>query len=114
MTMGAYLNYPQSRGSIHITSKDPGVPPEFDAGFLSAEVDIAPQILAYKMNREIVRRMSCFDEEYAPSVPPFGSDSPALNGKSSDATMDFEYSEDDDKVLAQWIKHGVETAWHSM
>ena len=111
MGMGAYLNYPKSRGSIHITSQDPNVPPGFDAGFLSEEVDIQPQILAYKKNREIVRRMNCFIEEYEPSRPPFAADSPAL-GKSSDAII--EYSEEDDKVLAQWVKNGVETAWHSM
>lgn len=111
--MGAYLNYPQSRGSIHITSKDPSVPPEFDAGFLSEEVDIQPQILAYKKNREIVRRMKCFIEEYEPSRPPFAADSPAL-GKSADEIMDFEYSEEDNKAIAQWVKNGIETTWHSM
>jgi alcohol oxidase len=128
MAMAAYLNYPQSRGCIHIVSKDSDIPPDFDAGFLSRQVDIAPQILAYKKNREVARRMNCFIEEYEPSRPAFASDSKALGPESSSSqyagssgisteeheVKDFEYSKEDDRVLAEWVKNGIETAWHSM
>lgn len=115
--MGAYLNYPRSRGSIHITSQDSSIPPNFDAGFLSHPADIPPQILAFKKNKEILRRMNCVIEEFHPSRPPFNEAAKSVTKefKPREGVMkDFEYSTGDDKVLEQWVKDGVETAWHSM
>lgn len=77
MAMGGYLEYPFSRGSIDITSKDVYAEPDFDAGFLSHPADLSPQIWAYKKNREIVRRMSCFRGECTPTHPAFSAESDA-------------------------------------
>ena len=38
--MAAYLEYPLSKGSLHINSKDPFAAPDFDAGFLTDEADM--------------------------------------------------------------------------
>lgn len=37
-----YLEYPASRGSIHITSKNPHSMPHFDSGFLNSKVSFPP------------------------------------------------------------------------
>ena len=71
VTAVSYLEYPLSRGEIHITSKDAYEDPDFTTGFLSHAADLPPQILAYKKNREIIRRMPCYRGEYGPSHPSF-------------------------------------------
>ena len=102
-----YLEYPASRGSIHITSGDA---PDFDAGFLSHPADLSPQVWAYKRNREIIRQMSSFQSEYAPTHPSF----PAGSKAACNANDPLEYTKEDDAAIEDWVRQGVETTWHSM
>jgi len=44
--------YPFSRGSTHITSPDPYEAPDFDAGFMNDERDMAPMVWGYIKSRE--------------------------------------------------------------
>ena len=57
ITMFQYLEYPASRGKIHIRSQNPYIEPFFDSGFLSNKADIAPIRWSYKKTREVARRM---------------------------------------------------------
>jgi hypothetical protein len=76
--MASYLEYPLSRGEIHIISKDVYADPYFMTGFLSHSADLPPQVVAYKKNREIMRRMPCFRGEYSASHPSFPDGSAAV------------------------------------
>jgi alcohol oxidase len=106
---GQFLEYPMSRGYINITSKDVYAAPDFDAGFLSHPADLAPQVWAYKKNREIIRRMACFREEYAPSHPSYAEGPASCNNVSEP-----HYSKEDDSAIENWVRSHVETTWHSM
>jgi alcohol oxidase len=110
--MANFLEYPMSRGSIHITSRDVYDIPDFDAGFLTHPGDLAPHIFAYKKNREIMRRMGCVRREYEPSHPAFPTGSTA--SCSTPTTHDIVYSEADDIAIEMWVRAGMETTWHSM
>jgi alcohol oxidase len=109
------LNYPFSRGYIHATSStDVKAKPDFDAGFLSQEADIAPQVWAYKKIREIVRRMPSFGGELETTHPRFPTKSAAACISYYDPDIsDIEYSEEDDKAIEKWVREKVETSWHS-
>lgn len=76
-SMFQYLEYPFSRGSIHITSGDPYADPIFDSGFLNHEADIAPIRWSYKKVREVARRMDAYRGELTSLHPHFHPDSPA-------------------------------------
>ncbi|CAE6418066.1 unnamed protein product [Rhizoctonia solani] len=79
-SMFQYLEYPFSRGSIHISSSDPYADPIFDSGFLNHEADIAPIRQAewsYKKVREVARRMDAYRGELTALHPHFHPDSPA-------------------------------------
>ncbi|KAF8599079.1 putative methanol oxidase [Ceratobasidium sp. AG-I] len=76
-SMFQYLEYPFSRGSIHITSSDPYSDPVFDSGFLNHEADIAPIRWSYKKVREVARRMDAYRGELTSLHPHFHPDSPA-------------------------------------
>ena len=52
-----YLEYPASRGKIHINSPNPYVEPFFDSGFMNNKADFAPIRWSYKKTREVARRM---------------------------------------------------------
>lgn len=115
MTMGNYLNYPLSRGTLHISSKDVYAAPDFRPEFLSHPADIAPHIWGYKKNREIMRRMESFDGEVAATHPPFRVDSKAVcTDKYDPDVKTIEYSKEDDKILEQWLREKIETCWHSL
>ena len=59
ITMFQYLEYPASRGKIHIRSANPYVEPFFDSGFMNNKADFAPIRWSYKKTREVARRMDC-------------------------------------------------------
>jgi hypothetical protein len=62
--MGTYTAYPYSRGSIHITDKENVLDGyEFDTGFLNHPSDLKKQLWAYKMSREIARRLPYYNGE---------------------------------------------------
>jgi len=117
VTTANFLDYPFSRGYIHITSKDVYSAPEFGAGFLSHPADLPPQIWSYKKVREIMRRMQCCLGECAPTHPlfPIGSAAACRDGFDPNESMkDIDYSEEDDLAIEEWVRSNVNTTWHSM
>jgi alcohol oxidase len=116
-TMGTYTAYPFSRGSIHITSKENVVDGyDFDAGFLNHPGDIKKQLWAYKMQREICRRLPYYKGELELGHPKFkeGSAAALTNGPSGGEVKDIEYSKEDDEAIEDWIRGNVNTTWHSL
>ncbi|GAA5907615.1 hypothetical protein JCM6882_004423 [Rhodosporidiobolus microsporus] len=71
MTMFSYLEYPASRGKIHIKSKNPHVKPTFDSGFMNNKADFAPIRWCYMKSREIARRMDAYRGELTSHHPHF-------------------------------------------
>jgi alcohol oxidase len=76
-TMLHFLEYPFSRGSIHINSPNPYEAPDFDTGFMNDKRDMAPMVWGYIKSRETARRMQAFAGELTSRHPYFSSDSPA-------------------------------------
>ncbi|TVY19911.1 Alcohol oxidase [Lachnellula arida] len=118
ITMGTYTAYPFSRGSIHITSPDDVLTGySFDTGFLSHPSDLKAQLWAYKMSREIGRRLPYFDGELELGHPQFGAGSVAGLGKGRDGdgeVKDLVYSAEDDAAIEDWIRGNLNTTWHSL
>ncbi|EJD00296.1 alcohol oxidase [Fomitiporia mediterranea MF3/22] len=76
-TMFQYLEYPASRGKIHIQSTNPYKDPFFDSGFMNNKADFAPIRWSYKKTREVARRMDAFRGELTSHHPHFHPASPA-------------------------------------
>ena len=60
---------PESRGSLAITSPDPGVPPAIDPRYLATQTDRATNVAGFKRLREITRMPALapfVDSEHAP------------------------------------------------
>ncbi|KAF9521832.1 alcohol oxidase [Crepidotus variabilis] len=76
-TMFQYLEYPASRGKIHIQSADPYIEPSFDSGFMNDKADFAPIRWSYKKTREVARRMDAYRGELTSHHPHFHPASPA-------------------------------------
>lgn len=117
ITMGAYTAYPFSRGSIHITSRDDvnnGY--SFDTGFLNHPADLKKQLWAYKMQREIARRLPYYTGELELGHPKFpeGSKAAINQDKPGSVTEDLQYSKEDDAAIEDWIRGNLNTTWHSM
>jgi alcohol oxidase len=77
MTMFQYLEYPASRGRIHISSLSPYKEPTFDSGFMNNKADFAPLRWSYKKTREVARRMDAYRGELTSHHPHFHPGSPA-------------------------------------
>jgi alcohol oxidase len=77
ITMFQYLEYPASRGKIHISSPSPYAEPFFDSGFMNHKADFAPIRWSYKKTREVARRMDSFRGELTSHHPRFHPASPA-------------------------------------
>jgi alcohol oxidase len=119
ITMGAYTAYPFSRGSIHITDKENVIDGyDFDAGFLNHPSDLKKQLWAYKMSREIARRLPYFKGELELGHPKFPEGSKAVPGvglgQSPTEIKDIEYSAEDDRIIEDWIRDNLNTTWHSL
>ncbi|KAF7358559.1 Alcohol oxidase [Mycena venus] len=138
ITMFQYLEYPASRGKIHIQSANPYVEPDFDSGFMNDKADFAPIRWSYKKTREVARRMDAFRGELTSHHPRFHPASPAAAkdidiqtakghspergtwhapGEPYNAAKvheDIKYTEEDDKAIDDWIADHVETTWHSL
>lgn len=113
-TMCTYTAYPYSRGSIHITSKDNVVDGyDFDTGYLNHPSDLPKQVWAYKMSREIARRLPYNKGELELGHPVFpeGSKAALSNGESGEL-QDLVYSAEDDKAIENWIRGNLNTTWH--
>jgi len=121
LSVTAFSVYPYSRGHIHITSPSPSLDAliDFTTGFLNNPLDIAKHIWAYKKQREIMRRMTCYRGELSTSHPPFPASSQAAcisisSALDPETLEDIKYSEEDDVVLRKWIVEHVDTTWHSL
>ncbi|GAA5957635.1 hypothetical protein JCM21900_000775 [Sporobolomyces salmonicolor] len=78
-TMFSYLEYPASRGKIHIQSKNPHAQPFFDSGFMNHPADFAPIRWGYQKSREVARRMDAYRGELTSHHPHFHPGSPAAS-----------------------------------
>lgn len=76
-TMFHFLEYPFSRGETFIKSADPYEAPDFDAGFMNDERDMAPMVWGYIKSRETARRMDAYAGEVQNMHPFYAYDSPA-------------------------------------
>ncbi|TFK61283.1 alcohol oxidase [Pluteus cervinus] len=77
ITMFQYLEYPASRGKIHVKSSNPYEAPYFDSGFMNDKADYAPIRWSYKKTREVARRMDAYRGELTSHHPRFHPASPA-------------------------------------
>ncbi|KAK7932311.1 GMC oxidoreductase-domain-containing protein [Apiospora marii] len=122
-SIAVFSAYPSSRGSIHITGSSLDDPPDFDVGFFSDPEgsDIQMHIWMYKTQREMARRMRCFDGELAWTHPQFPSGSQAAPSTASSTTPsapgsppELDYSDADDQAIEDWLRKNVGTTWHSL
>ncbi|PCH43102.1 GMC oxidoreductase [Wolfiporia cocos MD-104 SS10] len=117
--MGFFIEYPQSRGSVHITSADDvQAPPDFDPQFLKHKGDVALLRWAYKRGREIARRMPSYRGEFAPDHPAFSEGSQAFcNMEASPVDLsepNIEYTPEDDYAIDTNNRKHLNTIWHSL
>lgn len=119
--MANWTAYPYSRGSIHITGPNISDPIDFDVGYLADPnaVDVKKHIWAYKLQREMFRRMNIFRGELAASHPRFPDGSAAAviekaDGPVGDYEKRIEYTAEDDKAIEQKVREIVSTTWHSL
>ena len=119
--MANWTTYPYSRGHIHITGPTMIDPVDFDVGWLKDpnDIDLKKHVWAYKVSREIWRRMSIFRGELASSHPNFAADSDAAVIEKADGPVCFgdsriKYSAEDDKVIEQKVREILSTTWHSL
>ncbi|KAI0465845.1 alcohol oxidase-like protein [Xylaria cf. heliscus] len=117
-SIGAYTTYPYSRGHIHITGPDMDDPRDFKTGFLTDEhgLDLKKQLWLYKVQREAASRMAIYRGAVPHRHPVFPSGS-----KASDVfqlgtvpKVNIDYSQEDEAVIEDWIRHNVVTAWHGV
>ncbi|KAH7915215.1 GMC oxidoreductase-domain-containing protein [Hygrophoropsis aurantiaca] len=114
-----YLCYPDSIGSVHITSGDnPHTPQRFYSGFLDSPSDLAILRLAYKRMREWIRRMPSYRGEYQPLHPVFPEGSAAAckesNGPAAIDSPDIVYTAEDDKAIETFHREIITSARHSL
>lgn len=96
--------------------------PSFRTGWLEDldDIDLKKHVWAYKVTREIWRRMSIFRGELKGNHPDFAPDSKAAVVELADGPIvhdndsRIEYSAEDDKAIEQKIREIVSTTWHSL
>jgi alcohol oxidase len=96
-------------------------PIDFDVGWLKdpQEVDVKKHVWAYKLAREMFRRMPIFRGELKGNHPNFAENSKAAVVERADGPIAkgderVEYSEEDEKALEQKIRETLSTTWHSL
>ncbi|KIJ67569.1 GMC oxidoreductase [Hydnomerulius pinastri MD-312] len=114
-----YLCYPESIGSLHITSADdPHKAPFFLSSFLNNASDVAILRLAYKRMREWIRRMPHYRGEYQPRHPVFPGGSAAAcrehDGPAPIDAPDIVYTVEDDKAIEDFHRMIITSARHSL
>ncbi|KAG1741181.1 GMC oxidoreductase-domain-containing protein [Suillus lakei] len=139
MTMFQYLEYPASRGKIHITSPNPYVEPFFDSGFMNNKADFAPIRWSYKKTRELsVASLHLTTHISTPLRPAAARDIDIQTAKqmmpngftvgihmgtwhkpgelydASKVHDEIKYTAEDDEAIDNWIADHVETTWHSL
>jgi alcohol oxidase len=121
ISVSVFNVHPYSRGHMHITGPNVGDPVDFATGFFSdpLNLDVKMHIWAYKVQREMVRRMENYRGEVAAYHPPFPADSAAacttskLDG-SLENVKNIEYTPEDDALLEKWLRKHIGTTWHSI
>ncbi|EIN08874.1 alcohol oxidase [Punctularia strigosozonata HHB-11173 SS5] len=118
-SVGYFLEYPSSRGYIHITSKENvDASPEFDPGYCSRPDDLELLSFLYKKSREFARRMPSYRGEYLPGHPQFPEGSKAAVSESgtpvANDSPDIQYDERDEEAIQTYTRATVGTAWHSL
>ena len=123
VSMANWTAYPYSRGSIHVTGPAMADPVAFNTGWLTdtGDVDLKKHRWAYKVTREMWRRMPIFRGELASDHPRFAKDSkaaiiekadgPTMTGDDSER---IEYTAEDDAAIDQKVREIVSTTWHSL
>lgn len=97
-------------------------PVDFDTGWLTdpGDVDVKKHIWAYKVSREMWRRMPIFRGELAPNHPNFPPGSKAAVIEKADGPVvddddsRIEYSAEDDKAIDRKVREILSTTWHSL
>ncbi|KAJ7046112.1 GMC oxidoreductase-domain-containing protein [Mycena alexandri] len=113
------LNYPRSRGHLHIASADPYAEPDFQSGFLSHPADVAAHRWAYKKGHEITRRMPSFRGALGPAHPTYPEGSPAAAQMAAQAPTPIDapkltYSAADDEAIDTWLRNTIWSTLHSL
>ncbi|KAL1753176.1 alcohol oxidase-like protein, partial [Schizophyllum commune] len=110
-----YTLYPKSVGRTHISSAtDAHAPPVFESGYLEdSGADVAALVWGYKRSRELARRLPAYRGELA-STHPVGPFAGPASGPVPVDAPDIVYSEEDEKVIEEWARGFVQTAWHSL
>ncbi|KAF7195079.1 Alcohol oxidase [Pseudocercospora fuligena] len=120
VSMANWTAYPYSRGSIHINGPEVADGYSFDVGYLKDkdDNDIKKHIWAYKIQREMFRRMSIYRGELASSHPKFSKTSAAAIVEKADGPIKdnsrIVYTEEDDKAIDSHARDTVATTWHSL
>ncbi|KAF2457360.1 putativeoxidoreductase [Lineolata rhizophorae] len=102
-TMFHFLEYPFSRGWIHVTSPNPYETPDFDAGFMNDERDMYPMVWGYIKSRETARRMDAYAGEVTGMHPFYKYDS-AARAQDMDLATTKAYAGPDH--ISAGIQHG--------
>lgn len=124
VSMANWTAYPYSRGSVHITGPGMGEPVDFDTGWLTDadDIDLKKHVWAYKVTREMWRRMPIFRGELASAHPSFPEGSAAAVVEKADGPlMDMsdkesriKYTAEDDKAIEKKVREVLSTTWHSL
>lgn len=122
VSMANWTAYPYSRGHVHITGPAMADPIDFDTGWLTdpGDVDVKKHIWAYKISREMWRRMPIFRGELAAAHPQFPEGSKAAVIEKADGPVmtddneRIEYSAEDDKAIEKRVRDILSTTWHSL
>ncbi|KAH9943781.1 alcohol oxidase-like protein [Amylocystis lapponica] len=114
-----YSMHPAATGRVHVTSADdPAAPPDFDPAYLTRDEDLAVMTWAYKRSREFARRMPCYRGELVADHPAFSAESGArcvAHARPVPVDVpDIVYSADDERVLEEYTRERVGTAWHAL
>ena len=114
-----------SRGHVHITGPSTSDPLDFDAGMLRGEpgaLDMAVHVMAYKRQRDVMRRMDCFRGEVAKDHPVFPRGSRAavapgevaMEGPLGRDTPAVEYTPEDDAAIEHFVRERLNSYWHPL
>ncbi|KAH8918207.1 GMC oxidoreductase [Atractiella rhizophila] len=117
-----FLNYPESRGSIHIKDLDPKTPGAYIAPFVTNEIDVPAFSWAYKKGRQIVRSMPSFGGEVDFAHPHFSPTSKAriiedvtkLTPEERANLLNIEYTDEDEKAIDVFVRQFIATTWHAL
>jgi choline dehydrogenase-like flavoprotein len=105
---------------VHITGPETDDKVDFTTDFFSdtKDVDILKHVWAYKIQREIFRRMKTYRGEVEGFHPNFARHSDAalvrLENSLSGDISNIAYTAEDDNAIKDWVRDHVGTTWHSL